>query len=159
MKLKTSTCALMYGCWPIYKKVIQPCIKLQIFLQSFHTWFTNIIGASLSFLFLSCYTSLRLLSLCMKLQILLSNIFLAILYLTIAKHNIVKLYFFKKNIIVEHTFSCRFCSAPSKGTCELCISTEPPNWWGLHFYFGHYKGVSRGQDSRIPVLCALSYVD
>ena len=47
----------------IYIEVVDLRMKLQTHLQSSHTWFTNDIGASLSFLFFFFCTSLQLLSL------------------------------------------------------------------------------------------------
>jgi hypothetical protein len=46
-------------CSPIYSKVEQHHKNLQTYPQSLYIWFTNYAGASLSFLFLSCCTSLR----------------------------------------------------------------------------------------------------
>jgi hypothetical protein len=52
-----------WHCSPVYRKVVQLCVKLQTYPQSLHTWFTNVTGASLSFFFLSGCASLRYLPL------------------------------------------------------------------------------------------------
>jgi hypothetical protein len=53
-----------WHCSPIYRGVEQLHRKLHTCPWGLHTWFTNDTGTSLSFPFLSCCTSLGLLSFC-----------------------------------------------------------------------------------------------